>query len=68
MQEREKSMEKICPKCQAGRLKKWEDLTPDEKFVVERLPQSADYTDEERKGHLFCPRCHYETKPLEEKI
>ena len=61
-------MEKICPNCQTGRLKKWEDLTADEKFIVERLPQNADYTAEERKTHLFCPHCQYETKPFEERI
>jgi rubredoxin len=62
------SMERICPKCRAGRLKKWAELTSDEKFIVERLPMSADFTAEERKEHLFCPNCLFETKPFEETI
>lgn len=59
--------EKICPRCQAGRLKTWTKLTSDEKFVVARLPQSADFSAEERRNHLFCPLCWFESTPSEEK-
>jgi hypothetical protein len=52
-----------CPRCERS-LKNWEELTADEKFTVERLPMSADFSLKERKTHLFCPRCWFETKPL----
>lgn len=57
----EAANEKICPQCQ-HRMKSWQELTSDEKFTVERLPLSADLSMEERKNHLFCPRCWFETK------
>ncbi|MGI8468304.1 MAG: hypothetical protein ACR2N3_07615 [Pyrinomonadaceae bacterium] len=53
--------EKMCPRC-GHRLKYWNELTSDEKFTVERLPMSAEFSAEERKNHLFCPRCWFETK------
>ena len=64
---RAKFMEKKCPKCRTLRLKKWEELSPDEKFVFEKMPLSADFTAEERREHLFCPRCLFETKPFAER-
>jgi hypothetical protein len=67
MQGSGKSMEKICPKCRTRRLKTWGELSPDEKFVLERVPMSAEFTAEERRENLFCPRCLFETKPFEEK-
>ena len=59
----ETANEKKCPRCER-RLKEWNELTTDEKFTVERLPMSAEFSLEERKRHLFCPRCWFETKPL----
>lgn len=52
-----------CPRCERV-LKNWNELTADEKFTVERLPLSAEFSLEERKQHLFCPRCWVETKSL----
>ena len=60
--------ERTCPRCKAGRLKNWSDLTADEKFIAERLPASAEFSKEERRYHLFCPRCWFETKSSEEKV
>jgi ribosomal protein S27AE len=54
--------EKKCPRCGYPILKKWEDLTADEKFFAERLPMSADYTAEQRKRHRFCTRCWFEAE------
>jgi predicted RNA-binding Zn-ribbon protein involved in translation (DUF1610 family) len=68
MQKSEKFMENFCPNCRGGRLKSWEDLTPDEKFIFERMPVSAEFSAEERNTHLFCPRCMFETKSFEEKV
>lgn len=58
---------KTCPRCQTGRLKNWTELTSDEKFVIEQLPQSAAASSEDRRRHLFCPLCRFETAPSEEK-
>jgi len=49
--------ENMCPQCHFPKLKKWNDLTDEEKFLAERLPLSATFTKQERKTHLFCPRC-----------
>jgi hypothetical protein len=42
-------------------MKDWDELTEDQRFLVERLPLSAEYTSDERKKHRFCTRCWYET-------
>lgn len=68
MSKGENFMERICPKCRNGRLKNWEELTADEKFVAERLPMSAEFSAEDRKQHFFCTNCLFETTPFEEKI
>lgn len=60
--------EKICPRCRTARLKNWDELTSDEKFVVERLPKGAEFSVEERKQHSFCPRCWFEIKNSAEKV
>lgn len=49
--------EKFCPQCGAPKMKIWEDLTDEQKFLVERLPMSASATLEQRKKNLFCLRC-----------
>ncbi len=51
---------KICPQCGAPKLKNWQDLTDEQKFLVERLPLNTDYTPEQRKKHRFCERCFFE--------
>jgi len=59
----ETANEKMCPQCH-HRMRFWNELTSDEKFTVERLPLSAEFPLAERKHHLFCPRCWFETKSL----
>ncbi len=54
------SIENICPKCGARRLKSWPELSDEERFLAKRLAMSAEYTPEERKRHRFCPRCWFE--------
>ena len=58
---------KTCSRCQSAQLKNWSELTSDEKFIAERLPASAECSPEERRQHLFCPRCWFETDSFEEK-
>lgn len=52
--------EKICPKCQYSAMKTWEELNDEQQMLVERLPMSANLSLEQRKKHLFCPRCWFE--------
>jgi hypothetical protein len=54
------AQKELCPQCGGARLKTWDELTDEQKFFVERLPTSAEYTKEERKKHRFCSRCWYE--------
>ncbi|CAN5219415.1 hypothetical protein BH20ACI1_BH20ACI1_12310 [soil metagenome] len=49
--------EKVCPQCGMPKLKTWEELSGEQKFLAERLPLSADFSTEERKKHLFCTNC-----------
>ncbi|MDQ6788753.1 MAG: hypothetical protein M3033_18270 [Acidobacteriota bacterium] len=52
--------EKICPQCHYPKMKSWEELTSEQKFLAERLPQSAEFPLEKRKKHRFCERCWFE--------
>jgi hypothetical protein len=56
-----------CPRCQSARLKTWEELTSDEKFVMERLSINREDSTENRRNNLFCSLCGFETRPFEEK-
>ena len=49
--------EKFCPQCGLPKLKTWEELSGEQKFLVERLPLSAEFSHEERKRHIFCVNC-----------
>ncbi len=50
-----------CPRCDAGKLRAWDELNEEEREVVRRLPASADFPVEERANqHCWCPRCWYE--------
>lgn len=51
---------KMCPRCHERKMKRWTDLSGEEKFLAERLPMSAEFSAEERKKHLFCSRCWLE--------
>jgi hypothetical protein len=49
-----------CPRCE-GRLQSWGELSDEALEVINRLPASADYSLEERKGrHRWCTRCWFE--------
>jgi hypothetical protein len=51
----------ICPRCILGRLKRWYKLSLEESMVAHRLPQSANYAEDERLGrHRWCIKCWYE--------
>ena len=51
-----------CPRCGAGRLRGWSELSDEERQVVRRLPASAEYSLDERQAtHRWCARCWYET-------
>ena len=53
--------ENQCPRCGAGRLRGWSELSDEEREVVRRLPASAEYTLEVRqRRHRWCPRCWFE--------
>ena len=49
--------ERRCPRCERLALKTWQELTPDEKMLAEKLPASASFTAEERRKHRFCTYC-----------
>lgn len=49
-----------CPKCGESRMKTWDELTDEQKFLAERLPASAEFTSDKRKKHRFCDRCWFE--------
>jgi ribosomal protein S27AE len=52
-----------CPRCGAGRLRAWSELSDEEREVAKRLPASADSSLEQRQRiHRWCPRCWYEER------
>jgi hypothetical protein len=56
-----------CPRCDTMGLKRWEELNDEEREVVKRLPQSADFTLAERKtSHRWCTRCWHEAMATDE--
>lgn len=48
-----------CPKCHFHRMTAWNELTDEQKMLVERLPASFQFTPAERKKHRFCERCFH---------
>ena len=47
-----------CPRCEKRGLKRWKELTNEEREVVKRLPASAKYSlDERQASHRWCTRC-----------
>ena len=60
--------EKTCPRCHSPKMKSWIELTDEEKFLVERLPMSAEYPLKERKKHRFCMNCWFEEAGFETDI
>ncbi len=54
-------IQRRCPRCNEGRLRSWNELDDDEREVVRRLPQSANYALDERTArHRWCACCWYE--------
>jgi hypothetical protein len=52
--------EKMCPKCHSPKMKSWKELNSEQKFLIERLPQSREFSSEKRKKHRFCEKCWFE--------
>jgi len=51
----------VCPRCGAGRLRGFDELSEEEREVVRRLPASADYASGQRQTmHRWCTKCWYE--------
>ena len=55
-----------CPRCASAKMKNWDELDDEQKFLIERLPASAEFSPAERKKHRFCERCFFED--VESKI
>ncbi|MBK9527006.1 MAG: hypothetical protein IPO41_01480 [Acidobacteria bacterium] len=41
-------------------MKRWDELSDEQKMLAERLPASADTSVQERRTRIFCTRCWYE--------
>jgi hypothetical protein len=41
-------------------MKSWEELSDEQKFLIERLPLNAEFSRKQRKKHRFCERCWFE--------
>lgn len=63
----ENSLQRFCPKCGSPKIKRWDELTDDERFLIERLPAPNNFSSEERRRNLFCARCFYESQETEAK-
>lgn len=61
--------QKSCPQCGSSKMKSWDDLSDEQKFLVERLALSGDFSIAERKKRRFCTRCFFEEiQPDLEKV
>jgi len=60
--------EKICPRCDAHKMKAWAELSDEQKMLVERLPLSAEFTLSQRKKHRFCTRCWFEESDCDSTV
>ncbi len=54
-----------CRNCGSLKTKSWEELSGDDKMIIDKLPQNQVYSDNEKKKHRFCKRC-LAIKELEE--
>lgn len=52
--------QKNCPRCGSPKMKQWDELNDEQKFLVEKLPLSGEFSAVERKKHHFCARCLFE--------
>ncbi len=53
--------EATCPRCGAGALRAWYELSEEEREVARRLPAAQDFPADERAArHRFCTRCWHE--------
>lgn len=59
-----------CPRCGEGRLRRFDELSEEEREVARRLPASADYAASERHAtHGWCTKCWYEaTEPAPREV
>ena len=57
--------EKFCPRCGSPKLKTWAELNDEQLMLAKRLPDSAEFTTEERKQHCFCTQCWFEIRDLD---
>lgn len=65
----ENLLQKNCPQCGSPKMKSWDELDDEQKFLVERLALSGDFPIAERKKHHFCTRCFFEkVQPDLEKV
>lgn len=63
---KEINLQKFCAECGSSKFKNWDELTSDEKFLIERT-SSNKFSAEEKKRHRFCVRCFKEEISVEEK-
>lgn len=48
-----------CPKCGKARMKPWDELTDEQKFLVERLPEFSELPKRRLITFRFCTRCWF---------
>ncbi|MEP7212742.1 MAG: hypothetical protein ABI791_06690 [Acidobacteriota bacterium] len=58
----------VCPRCEFPMMKHWDELSDDERFIVERLETSLDSSPEQRKKHRYCPRCWFEDRGRNDRL
>jgi hypothetical protein len=53
----EKNLQNFCAVCGSPKAKTWDELTDDEKFIIERLPAVQALSQEEKTRRRYCARC-----------
>jgi hypothetical protein len=58
----------ICPRCDAPKMRSWDQLSDQEKYLVERLPFFDDTPFTQRKKHRYCTRCWFQEQKTKNEI
>lgn len=56
-----------CPRCNAMKMNAYGELTEDQHFLIERLPDFEDLSMSEIRGSRFCTKCWFRESTLIEQ-
>jgi hypothetical protein len=58
--------ESQCPRCNAMKVRQWEDLTEDQQYLISALPDFEEMTMSELRRSRFCTKCWFRKEVAQE--